>query len=350
MTFLVLAIACKPDAEEGYDPRPSFSSPEESDADTDTDADTDSDTDTDTDTDSDTGTKGPAFDCEHGIPEPPYEGRVVTGSITAEDIDVDNEGYIVGSDRERLYRTSRDGTAEMIHPDAGNPQAVDVLPSGDVLFFKETTIVLDRLDTKGGVHTVLDGGHYLPYADADASGRLYASSLGFHHAGNQVLRIDPVAKTVDVIVGDFEDGIPWGISLAADYRAVYVAANDDVEGIVTGPARIYRVALDEKGDADGELELFVEFEGPSRWMEGLAVDICGNVYASLGSEVWRISKDGSRIDPIWVADRTDYRVISGLAFGRDGEGGTDPLALYAANTYEKEAFEIDAGVLGKPRW
>jgi sugar lactone lactonase YvrE len=351
VTLLTFAIACEPRAQGGYDSRPSFGPAEESDTDTDTDSDTDSDTDTDTDTDSDsdTGTKPPAFDCEHGIPEPPYDGRRVVGSITAEDVDVDNEGYIVGSDRDRLYRTSRDGTQEMLHPDAGNPQAVHVLPSGDVVFFKETTIVLDRLDPTGGVHTVVDG-YYLPYVDADASGRVYASSVAFGHTESQILRIDPVSKAVDVIVDEFEHGVPWGISLAEDYRAVYVAGNHGIDGEVTDATRIYRVPLDEKGDAEGEPELFVEFEGPSRWTEGLAVDICGNVYVSRGSEVWRISKDGSRIDPIWTADRTDYRVIAGLAFGREGEGGTDPLALYASNPYEKEAFEIDAGVLGKPRW
>ena len=96
----------------------------------------------------------------------------------------------------------------------------------------------------------------------------------------------------------------------------------------------------------------MEFDGDSYWTEGLAVDVCGNVYASLGTKVVRIMKDSKEVDTIWEADSGSSwgRAISGLAFGRKGEGGTDPLKLYASNPYAKWAVEIDAGVYGKSGW
>jgi hypothetical protein len=150
----------------------------------------------------------------------------------------------------------------------------------------------------------------------------------------------------------WEDDYPWGITFNEDYTALYVSVVQGFDAYMTEPSRIYKLKLDDAGDLDGDPELFVEFEGETSWTEGLAADVCGNVYASLGTKVVRISKDGKTIDVIWESDSGTHwgRAISGLAFGRKGEGGTDPLKLYASNPYGKYAFEIDAGVYGKAGW
>ncbi len=80
----------------------------DADSDSDSDADSDADTDADTDADSDTDVDPPDFDCEGGLPTSlPYPSRVIEGSATAEDLDVDNDGYIIGSDRLNMYRSER---------------------------------------------------------------------------------------------------------------------------------------------------------------------------------------------------------------------------------------------------
>src|SRR4249919_3324952 len=142
MIPIVMALGCFSSGGGGYQRDtsvPYFPPPsEESDTDTDTDSDTDADTDTDTDTDSDTDT-GPTFDCKAGLPaSPPYDGRTLDDTVTAEDMDVDNDGYIIGSDRVNLYRSSVDGDTDMIMPNVGNPQAMIVLPTDDIVIYQES--------------------------------------------------------------------------------------------------------------------------------------------------------------------------------------------------------------------
>jgi hypothetical protein len=231
----------------------------------------------------------------------------------------------------------------------GNPQAIVVLPSGDIVFYPETG-QLERLDPSGD-RSVVATSIYMPYGDANADGIVYGSSYEFtHHSGNWIVRIDPFENEVEQIL-EWEDDYPWGITFNEDYTALYVSVIQGFDGVIDGPTRIWKVNLDDDGYVVGEPEIFVEFSGETSWTEGLAVDVCGNVYASLGTKIARVSKDGENIDVIWEATGgIGLRAISGLAFGRKGKGGTDPLKLYASNPYEKSAIEIDAGVYGKSAW
>ena len=71
----------------------------DSDADSDANSDADSHADSHTDSDADTDTT-PSFDCKgKAVPEPPFDARNLSNSVTSEDIAIDNKGYIIGSDR-----------------------------------------------------------------------------------------------------------------------------------------------------------------------------------------------------------------------------------------------------------
>jgi len=341
------ALACTPigsgaGSDEQYFP----TGESDADTDSDTDADSDSDTDSDSDSDSDADTD---FDCTSLPTSLPYDSRQIDGSATAEDLDVDNDGYIIGSDRLNLYRSNVDGDLDMILPNVGNPQAIVVMPSDDIVFYPETG-QLERLDPDGDRHVVTTG-IYMPYGDATADGFVYGSSYSFtHDGGNYIVRIDPFENEVEEIL-EWEDDYIWGITFNEDYTALYVSPIQGFDGYIEGPTRIWKVNLDDSGYVDGDPELFVEFTGDTSWTEGLAVDVCGNVYASLGTKIMRVAKDGKSYEEIWVGDaKWGGRAISGLAFGRKGKGGTDPLKLYASNPYGKYAIEIDAGVPGKSGW
>jgi sugar lactone lactonase YvrE len=357
MTLLLLVLACSPDSGRGpEDSRttgPFFSDESDADTDGDTDTDSDSDSDADSDTDSDTDADrdtAPDFESTEGQPPAPYDSRMIEGSATAEDLDIDNDGFIIGSDRKNLYRSNVDGDLDMILPNVGNPQAIVVLPSGDIMLHEEANKV--ELVTPTGDRSTIATNLYLPYADANAAGLIYASSPSYNPGDPYaIIRLDPVAKTVDQIL-EWEDDWPWGITFNEDYTALYVSVVQGFDAYMDGPSRIYKVPLDADGDVDGEPELFVEFGGDSQWTEGLAVDVCGNVYVSLGRKIARVSKDGETVETIWESDDTTTfgRAISGLAFGRKGKGGTDPLKLYASNPYGKYAMEIDVGVYGKAGW
>ncbi len=364
--LLLSVLACTPQGGSD-DSRPdgSFFPGEESDTDADTDADTDSDTDSDSDADSDADGDGdadtdsdtdtdtdPSFDCKGGLPpDPPYEWRTIEGSVTAEDLDIDNDGYIIGSDRLNLYRSNASGDTDMILPNVGNPQGIVVLPNDDIVLYEENT-KLELLEADGDRSTIAKG-WYIPYGDATPDGLVYASVFQDYGDGDSwILRIDPTAGEVEPLMQWKDKDFPWGITFNEDYTALYVSVVQGFDAVLHGPTRIYKLQLDAKGDIDGEPEIFVEFEGETFWTEGLAVDVCGNLYASLGTKIVRISKDGKTIEEVWRSDdvKAWSRAISGLAFGRAGEGGTDPLKLYASNPYDKEAIEIDAGVYGKSGW
>jgi hypothetical protein len=341
-------VACTSSTGEADRPGEEYFPTGEGDADTDTDSDTDADSDTDSDSDSDSD-GDTDFDCTSLPTSLPYDSREIDGSATAEDLDIDNDGFIIGSDRLNMYRSTADGHLDMILPNVGNPQAIIVMPSDDIVFYSEHG-QLERLDPDGDRHVVTTG-IYMPYGDATPDGFVYGSSYGFTHAGgNHIVRIDPFENQVEEIL-EWEDDYPWGITFNEDYTALYVSPIQGFDGLIKGPTRIWKVNLDADGYVDGDPELFVEFTGETLWTEGLAVDVCGNVYASLGQKIARISKDGKTVDEIWVDDSDIVsRAISGLAFGRKGKGGTDPLKLYASNPYGKYAIEIDAGVPGKSGW
>ncbi len=351
--ILLLLLACSPDDGKGNsgDNSGSYFPSEDSDADSDADSDSDTDSDSDADTDSDTDTDTNPFDCKGGIPTAlPYESRTIDGSATGEDLDIDNHGYIIGSDRVNLYRADTYGDVDMIMPNVDNPQAIVVLPTDDIVLFGEFSAKVERLSPSGDCSTVTTG-YYLPYADANAAGAIYASVYPDMTLGTFIIRIDPFENTVDELLV-WEHDYPWGITFNEDYTALYVSVVQGFDAVLDGPSRIYRVDLDENGDVEGEPHVFVEFDGDATWTEGLAVDVCGNVYASLGTKIMRISKDGKTVEEIWRAEEvsTFARAISGLAFGREGAGGTDPLKLYASNPYSKDAIEIDVGVYGKSGW
>ena len=351
MINLLFSLACTPASTDDSD-RQQFlpSTDADGDADTDADSDSDSDSDSDTDADADTDTDtDTSFDCG-SIPPPPYDSRMIDDSATAEDLDIDNDGYIIGSDRLNMYRSSTTGDSELILPNVGNPQAIVVLPTDDIVFYPETG-QLERLAPDGD-RTVIVTGVYMPYADATAEGLIYASSFQWDIGDvNAIVRIDPFAKSVEEILV-WEHDYPWGITFNEDYSALYVSAVQGGDASIVGPSKIWKVELDGAGYPVGEPEVFVEFTGGTSWTEGLAVDVCGNVYVSVGKKIMRVSKDGKTVDEIWETDDPGFvgRAISGLAFGREGEGGTDPLKLYASNPYGKYAIEIDVGVLGKSAW
>jgi hypothetical protein len=237
----------------------------------------------------------------------------------------------------------------MLMPNVGNPQAMIVLPNDDIVIYQETG-QLERLSADGDRSTVLTG-YYIPYGDVNADGIIYASV--YWGPGNQsyIVKIDVETEDVDELM-EWDDDFPWGITFNEDYTALYVSVVQGFDAYMTKPSRIYKLQLDDEGDLDGEPEIFAEFDEHTGWTEGLAVDVCGNVYVSLGTKIARVPKEGGEdIEIIWDSEGSGWgRAISGLAFGREGEGGTDPLKLYASNPYGKSAFEIDAGVYGKAGW
>jgi sugar lactone lactonase YvrE len=317
----------------------------ESDADTDTDADSDSDADSDADSDSDTDTT-PTFDCKgKKVPAPPLDWRVVTNSATSEDLAIDNDGYIVGSDRANLYKADTFGNVEMIFPNVVNPQLLEVLPNDDILMYNENGELV-KLTADGdeyGVYSVT----YLPFGDVNPDGIVYATFPNFwkgHSDGkSHIVRIDPSTDDYEEIL-TWDDDYPWGITFNEDHTALYVSVVQNFDAGMTKASKVYKVALGADGYPSGDPELYVTIDDGAIMTEGLAVDECGNLYVSLSTRIFRVSKGATAVEQVWAAADPTYRAASGLEFGRGGKGGTDRQKLYVGNPYANEAVEIDVGV------
>ena len=323
----------------------------DSDADSDTDSDADSDTDSDSDTDTDTT---PSFDCKgKKVPAPPLDSRAVTNSVTSEDLAMDNDGYIVGSDRAHLYKADTSGNAEMIFPSVSNPQLLVVLPNDDILMYNENGELV-KIEADLDEYTVYSI-TYLPFGDANPDGIVYASFPNFwshlSDGKSHIVRIDPSTDSYEEIL-DWDYDYPWGITFNEDHTALYVSVVQSFDAYMHKASQIYKVELDPDGYPAGDPELYVTLDEGAIMTEGLAVDECGNLYVSLSSRIFRVAKGGKAYELLW--DSADLglagRAASGLQFGRGGEGGTDRQKLYAACPYAKEAVEIDVGVGSTLPW
>ena len=353
--ILFLALACAdPNGGERDSKQPYFGDDggggggeSDSDADTDTDADSDTDSDADTDSDSDTDTT-PSFDCKgKEVPAPPFDSRVVTNSVTSEDLAIDNDGYIVGSDRANLYKSDTSGNSDMIFPNVANPQMLVVLPNDDILIYNENGELV-KIEADGDEYTVYSV-TYLPFGDANPDGIVYATFPNFwpSHSGgdSHIVRIDPTIDEYDEVL-IWEEDKPWGITFNEDHTALYVSVVQRFDAGMDEASKVYKLELDSEGYPAGDPELYVTIDEGAIMTEGLAVDECGNLYVSLSTRIFRVSKGGKAYEQVWDAADIGlkYRAASGLQFGRGGEGGTDRLKLYTGNPYAKEAVEIDIGV------
>jgi hypothetical protein len=356
MTSFLFALACTDSKDGQRDSNQPFFGDDgggETEADADTDSDSDTDADTDSDSDADTDTK--PYDCKGTkVPSAPLDSRMITGTLTAEDIAIDNDGYIIGSDRLILYRSDIDGHLDIILPEANNPQALVVLQDGDIYMEEESHFGLVRISPSGDFHTVSTD-YYIPYGDAAPDGTVYFSALPNGTITGKdpsyLLRVDPSSDEVEEIM-EWKEDYPWGISFNEDHTALYVSVVQDWDAYMSKASRIFTVPLDDDGYVAGDPELYVTLDEGAITTEGLAVDACGNLYVSLAARLFRVPKGGGSYELVWEASSIGLlgRAAAGLEFGRGGAGGTDPLKLYASDPYGKEAVEIDAGIGGNLPW
>jgi sugar lactone lactonase YvrE len=222
-----------------------------------------------------------------------------------------------------------------------------VLPNDDILMYNENGELV-KITADKDEYTVY-APTYLPYGAANPDGIVYATFPNFwkgkSDGKSHIVRIDPSTYSYEEIL-DWEDDFPWGITFNEDHTALYVSVVQNFDAWMEEASRIWKVQLDPDGYPAGDPELYVTLDEGAIMTEGLAVDQCGNLYVSLSSRIFRVAKGGKSYELLW--DSADLglegRAASGLQFGRGGEGGTDPLKLYAGCPYAKEAVEIDVGI------
>lgn len=320
---LVLVLACNPPAVDRPPTPPDTDSAE-------------GDTDTDTDTDADGDTDVTEFDCDNQ-PEGPYAVSQLT-AYASEDLCFDDEGHLLGSDMQHIYKTTYEGDREIWVPNLPFRAGMRRLPTGEVVIANEARGSLQKVHEDGSYETLVQGLRYPNGIEIGQDGFVYLTE----HDGQRVLRVDPDTGDFTVL-SQGEVRAPNGISFNEDFTALYIGGFD-------GERVIWRLPIDEDGNP-GEIEVWASGVGTG-WLDGIGVDICGNVYiADYGaSRILRYNPDGSYRD---IA--VDGRELGGHIYMPNmdwgsGVGGWDTMKLYVPEGWQaSRTFEVDLGIPGKVR-
>ncbi len=308
----------------------------DADSDADTDTDTDSDSDSDADTDGDTDADTDVFDCS-SIPEGPLELTRVDQAIASEDLAFDADGNLVGSDEMTIFKTSFGGAPQVFVPNLRFRAGMRYLPNGHLVIANDESGTLMRIEPDGTAHTVLAGLAYPNGIEVDKKGFVYLSE---HDAG-RVLRVDPMSGDSTVLT----DGLitPNGVTFNTTFDILYI-------GCFSGVGTIWQLPIDEDGNP-GERTKWATDVG-SGMLDGMGVDICGNVYVCDygewgNTQLIRISPDGQQKTVIVPRNQGAARYLPNLQWG-SGIGGWDPLKIYLPGGMGRIVWEANLGVPSKP--
>jgi sugar lactone lactonase YvrE len=291
----------------------------------------------DSTTDTDGGGSGlypPApYDCDAGVPGPPFEWVVVEGVTSTEDIAFDTEGWLVASDdAQSLLRFRPDGTFELFSPGAGESRGIDVLQGGDIVFTNPDTGEVQRVAADSGVVSL--------YTSAGVS------VSGVDVAVDGTLALGDLNGYVDVYDAGSDELTDWGRVALQLYGTAFSVDESRIYFASYSSSEPYIYATERTDDGTWpEPEIWTTYSSATL-LAGMATDACDNLYAmdAINCALWRFDTDGNEELLLDLPLPGGY--CPALAFGR-GLGDWDAYKLYIS-TYE-EVVEVDIGVPGRPR-
>ncbi len=328
--FLALSLfACNP--VKGADPIDTNTTDTKTNTDTDTVTDTD-DTDSDTDSDSDTDPTDPGPDCSI-LPATPVNYQVFNAFETAEDFDIDGDGYLGTIDSDNLVAMDMYGDQKLIVSNltGGGSAGTRVLPNGDwvVADVGQGSLKLYEFAT-GAKRTLLGGLAYPNGVEVDAAGYVYVAE----NNGARLRWVDSATGDAGTVANGLNQ--PNGVILSPDEQTIYVGS--------FGGGMVYAVDRLTPGTQDwGQARILFESPGQDGGFDGINVDICGNVYITefTTGKIWRITPDGQ--DTALVVDLPSFW-IPNMRWGH-GIGGWETDVLYVSGW--SEIYALEMGIEGK---
>ena len=287
----------------------------------------------------DDGCGGSCGTCEtdcSALPPGPFQLQKLSGPMASEDLGFDADGNVVGSNDKAIFRSKYGGSPQLFVPNFNFRAGMRFLPSGDLLVNKDTTGQLVRIAPDGTQTVVLNNLAYPNGMAVDQGGFAWVTE----HDADRVLRVDPYAKTYDVIAkGTVKN--PNGICFSPDYTTVYVAG-------FSGVGTIYAFPVNPDGTV-GQVHAFATKVGTG-WLDGIGVDVCGNLYIAdyYATKIYRFPPDGSSYKTVVDGSKGNNVYLPNMDWG-SGIGGWDAMKLYLPDGWNKGVFEVDVGVPGKPR-
>ena len=273
----------------------------------------------------------PPVDCDN-LPSGPFELVKIEGAIASEDLAFDGKGHLVGSNNQAIYKSTADGQVSLLAPDVKFRSGMRYLPSGLLAVNDNYKGRVLLVDPDGVVSVLLSGLSYPNGMTVDKQGYIYVTE---HDAG-RVLRIHSYTGEYTVLTEEI--GNPNGITFNNAYDTLYIGS--------FGESAIYAMSISPDG-VPGRLEIWADFSDTPGLMDGMGVDICGNVYVCEygDTDIWRVSPDGKQKEKIIIGGPLGT-YLPNLQWGRGP--GWDPLSLYIPDGWQIGVWRAEIGVPSKP--
>jgi len=272
----------------------------------------------------------PPFDCD-SIPDGPFELTRIEGAVASEDLAFDGLGHLVGSNNQAIYKSTADGEVGLLAPDVEFRSGMRYLPNGLLAVNDNYLGRVLLVDPDGVVSVLVTGLSYPNGMTVDKQGYIYVTE---HDAG-RVLRIHSYTGEYTVLTEEINN--PNGITFNNAYDTLYIGS--------FGASAIYTMSISPDG-VPGRLEVWADFSDTPGLLDGMGVDICGNVYVCEygATDIWRVSPDGQEKEKIIIGGPLGT-YLPNLQWGRGP--GWDPMSLYIPDGWEIGVWRAEIGVPSK---
>jgi len=273
------------------------------------------------------------YDCDN-LPEGPFSLTKLDGPMASEDLAFDPYGNVIGSNDKAIFKSGYNEQPQVFVPNMKFRAGLRYLPNGHLVVCNNNKGELVRIDEEGVQHTILTGLSYPNGLTVDLDGWVYLTE----HDANKVLRVHPFTGETTTLTTEISS--PNGVTFSPDYKTLYI-------GGFSGKKIIYAMSISPNG-VPGKLIKWAKDVG-SGWLDGMAVDACGNVYiADYGTtKILKLPPDGSSWEVFIDGSTWDGAYLPNLQWG-SGVGGWSQTSVFLPDGWNKGVFEVDIGVPGKP--
>ncbi len=267
----------------------------------------------------------PAIDCAT-LSAAPLSAGLVAGARAYHGIVITDAGTLVGSDGNNLLEADGYGLSTVFFPGTGSMEQLDRFPDGTIVGARSNGDIIQILP--GGGNTVLAtvGSTYGVRVGPDD--KVYVADW------SRITRIDPALGTVETWFDGGNQFKPKVLDFSVDHTKMYV-------GSINNGGKVYELDLDANFDPVGTPRVLAST--PGSWHDGLAVDVCGNLYVAEynTTSMYRISPAGV-VSTLFDPPFSNYG--HGVVFG-NGAGPFSETALYVPLPYDgNKVAEVEIGV------
>ncbi len=268
------------------------------------------------------------WDCNN-LDDGPFTLEKIPGAIASEDLAFHSSGALIGSNNKALFKTMAGGKAKIWVPGVNTRSGMRLLPNGTLAVCDDKLGRILLFTPDGEEKVLVQGLKYPNGITVDLKGFIYVTE----HDADRVLRIHPYSGKYTVLTKEITK--PNGVHFDPTYSRLYIGS--------FGSGWLYTLALSPDG-YPGKLSKWATVPGWKGLLDGIGVDICGNVYVCEygDSDLWRFPPEGG--EGVKIIDGGKGVYIPNLQWGIGM--GWDPLSIYLPDGWKHTLYRVKLGVPG----